>query len=129
MERNLRHKSYLIITKYIPHFTAFIYVIYTLLGFLGIDLIELGHFVHISLMSWIYFYLNSFVFKYCYVHRLPLYYIALNEILVAIDTYYRIPISDFNLLVIHIILIGILILVYSYYYIEKKKYEVHKEIF
>lgn len=120
MERNLRHKSYLIITKYIPHFTAFIYVIYTLLGFLGIDLIELGHFVHISLMSWIYFYLNSFVFKYCYVHRLPLYYIALNEILVGIDTYYRIPISDFNLLVIHIILIGILIFGYSYFYIKYK---------
>jgi len=121
LERNLKHKSYLVLTKYIPHFIAFIYVIYTLLGFLGVDLIGLGHLVHVSLMSWIYFYLNSLVFNYCYVHRLPLYYIALNEILVTVDNYYRIPITDYNLLIIHIILIGILIFGYSYFYIKCKK--------
>ena len=34
---NLFHKGFLIILKYIPHFIAFIYAIYTLLGFCGID--------------------------------------------------------------------------------------------
>ena len=120
MERNLKHKSYLIITKYIPHFTAIIYIIYTLLGLLGIDAIQLGHLVHISAVPWIYFYLNSIVFKYCYIHRLPLYYIALNEILVVTDNYYTIPLDDFNLAVIHIIIIGLVLLGYSYYYIKYK---------
>jgi len=121
LERSLRHKSYLIITKYLPHLIAIFYILFTLLGFLDIDAIVLGYFVHISLASWIYFYLNSLIFRYCYVHRLPLYYIALNETISIIDNYVHIPISDFNLLIIHLIFIGILINGYTYYYIRYGK--------
>jgi hypothetical protein len=120
LERNLKYKSYLIITKYIPHFTAFIYVVYTILGLFGIDVIQLEHLVHVSVVSWIYFYLNSLVFRYCYVHRLPLYYIALNELIVVTDAYYTIPVDDFILTAIHVAMIGILLLGYSYYYIKFK---------
>lgn len=120
LERSLKYKSYLIITKYIPHFTAFIYVVYTILGLFGIDVIQLGHLVHVSVVSWIYFYLNSLVFRYCYVHRLPLYYIALNELIVVTDAYYTIPVDDFILTAIHVVMIGILLLGYSYYYIKFK---------
>lgn len=120
LKRSLKYKNYLIITKYIPHFTAFIYVVYTILGLFGIDVIQLGHLVHVSVVSWIYFYLNSLVFRYCYVHRLPLYYIALNELIVVTDAYYTIPVDDFILTAIHVVMIGILLLGYSYYYIKFK---------
>lgn len=118
--RNLKHKSFLIITKFIPHFIALFYVIYTFLGFLGIDAIVLGYFVNVSLLTWIYIYLNSLIFRYCYVHRLPLYYIITNDAITIIDNYYNIPISDFNLIVIHLLLIGLLIMGYSFYYIKFK---------
>lgn len=118
--RNLKHKSFLIITKFIPHFIALFYVIYTFLGFLGIDAIVLGYFVNVSLLTWIYIYLNSLIFRYCYVHKLPLYYIITNDAITIIDNYYNIPISDFNLIVIHLQLIGLLIMGYSFYYIKFK---------
>ena len=118
--RNLKHKSFLIITKFIPHFIALFYVIYTFLGFLGIDAIVLGYFVNVSLLTWIYIYLNSLIFRYCYVHRLPLYYIITNDAITIIDNYYNIPISDLNLIVIHLLLIGLLIMGYSFYYIKFK---------
>ena len=118
--RNLKHKSFLIITKFIPHFIALFYVIYTFLGFLGIDAIVLGYFVNVSLLTWIYIYLNSLIFRYCYVHRLPLYYIITNDAITIVDNYYNIPISDFNLIVIHLQLIGLLIMGYSFYYIKFK---------
>lgn len=118
--RNLKHKSFLIITKFIPHFIAIFYVIYTFLGFLGIDAIVLGYFVNVSLLTWIYIYLNSLIFRYCYVHRLPLYYIITNDAITIIDNYYNIPISDLNLIVIHLLLIGLLIMGYSFYYIKFK---------
>ena len=118
--RNLKHKSFLIIIKFIPHFIALFYVIYTFLGFLGIDAIVLGYFVNVSLLTWIYIYLNSLIFRYCYVHKLPLYYIITNDAITIIDNYYNIPISDFNLIVIHLQLIGLLIMGYSFYYIKFK---------
>ena len=65
--------------------------------------------------------LSSIVFRFCYVHRLPLYYILINELTTVIDTYIGIPVSDINLLGIHLILIGLLIFGYTYYYVKHHK--------
>ena len=121
VERNLKHKSYLILLKYIPHIIAFMYIIYTMLQFIDIDLIILGYFMHLSIMSWLFMFISSIVFKYCYIHRLPLYYIALNDISSTVDYYIGIPIDDKTLLGIHIILIGILIFCYTLYYVKNNK--------
>ena len=121
LENKLKHKSYLILLKYIPHFVAFLYVIYTIFQFLNIDLIILGYIINISITSWIFIYLSSIVFRFCYIHRLPLYYILLNEITTLIDYYVGIPIDDLKLLGFHIILIGLLIFSYSYYYVKNHK--------
>lgn len=109
-------KLFLLITKFIPHLSAFLYIIYTLLQFADIDSIILGYFIDYSILPWLYLYFNSIVYKYCYVHRLPLYYILINEIITISDYYLNIPINDLNLLLVHLILIGILIFGYSYYY-------------
>ena len=116
VENSLSHKSFLIILKYIPHITAFGYAIYSLLGFLGFDEIWMGYIFHLSIMSWLFLYLTSFVFKYCYVHRLPLYYIARNEMITISDFYLTIPLSDNKLLIVHLLLIALLIFGYSIYY-------------
>lgn len=119
-EKILKYKSFLIITKFIPHFIALFYVLYTFLGFLGIDAIILGYFINVSVLTWIYLYINSLIFRYYYVHRLPLYYILFNDAITVIDYYKHIPISDFNLLIIHLILIGLLMFGYTWYYINFK---------
>ena len=89
--------------------------------FINIDLIILGYFMHLSIMSWLFMFISSIVFKYCYVHRLPLYYIALNDISSTVDYYIGIPVSDITLLGIHIVLIGILIFGYTLYYVRNNK--------
>lgn len=118
--KSINHKSFLIYLKYIIHLITFCYILYTLFGFLGIDLIAISYFAHLSILPWISLYLCSKKFKYCYVHRLPLYYIAINEILTVADNYIGIPLSVFNLLVLHLILIGILIISYSVYYVQTR---------
>lgn len=120
VEKNVKHKSFLVLLKYLFHIEALLYIIYTLLGFLDIDAIILGYFANVSIVTWIFMYLTSIIFRYCYVHRLPLYYILVNEILVITDYYVGFPISDRELLVIHLLLIWILIFGYSYYYIKYK---------
>ena len=116
MENSLKHKSYLIALKYIPHFTAVLYIVYTLFQFIDIDLIILGYFIHTSIVSWLFMLLSSIVFRFCYVHRLPLYYIAINDMTSVIDYYIGIPISEITLLGVHLVLIGLLIFGYTYYY-------------
>jgi hypothetical protein len=37
VENSLKHKSYLILLKYIPHLTAFMYIVYTIFQFLDVD--------------------------------------------------------------------------------------------
>lgn len=57
---------------------------------------------------------------FCYVHRLPLYYIAANELITTGDYYLNIPEDYFTPLVLHSIIFGLLILGYSIYYIKYK---------
>lgn len=123
LERNLKHKGFLIILKYIPHITALLYMIYTLLSFVGIDSLILGQLTHISIIPWLFMYLTSYIFRYCYVHRLPLYYIIVNDLLIDIDYYIGIPIEDIKLLLLHLTIIIFLIFGYSYYYIKTKRNE------
>lgn len=121
LKKVIKLKEYLIILKYIIHIEAFLYMIYTIFQFLDIDLIILGHLTHISILSWIFMYVTSLLFKFCYVHRLPLYYIALNDSLTILDYYVGIPVSINNLLLIHLLLIILLIFGYSIFYIKLKK--------
>lgn len=95
-------------------------MIYTLLCFAGIDPLILGQLTKMSLFSWSFMFLTSIIFRYCYVHRLPLYYIAVNEFLVNLDYYVGIPVDDTKLLLIHLTVIMSLIYGYSYYYVKHK---------
>ena len=120
LKKNLKHKSFLILNKYIPHLICLLYIVYTILGFFGIDTFIIGSITDVSALTFLYLYTTSIIFRYCYVHRLPLYYIAINELITCLDYYVGIPISDFKLLIIHILVIGCLIFGYSYYYIKFK---------
>ena len=119
--RNLSHKSFLIILKYIPYIIAFGYIITTLGDFFGYDLIGLGYLFHLSISSWLFMLLTSFVFKYCKIHRLPLYCIAVNELLNVTDYYIGIPISVRAFLCLHLLVIFIFMSLYVYVYVKGTK--------
>jgi len=112
----LSHKFLLILIKYIPHFIALFYAIYNILGLLGIDFIIAGYFIHMSLLPWIFMYLLSFIFKYCYVHRLPLYYILSSETLTTLDYLLNYSIEESTILMANLTLIACLIFGYTFYY-------------
>ena len=116
----LSHKVLLVLIKYIPHFIALFYAIYNILGILGIDFIVVGHFIHMSLLPWLFMYFLSFVFKYCYVHRLPLYYILSSEVLTTSDYLLDYSIEESNIIMSNLVLIVIAIFGYTYYYIKFK---------
>ncbi len=111
------HKILLVLIKYIPHIIALFYVIYDILGLLGIDAIILGHLIHVSLLPWLFMYFLSFVFKYCYVHRLPLYYILLTDTLTITDYLLDFSIEESITTLLHLFLIAVIIFGYTFYYV------------
>lgn len=117
----LKRKILLVLLKYVPHIIAFAYAFYTFLNVLGIDLNIFGCFFHVSFLTWIVLYSLSIVFKYCYVHRLPIYYIGANELITSLDYYLDIELDYFTFIVVSLLMSCSLIFGYSYYYIKLKK--------
>ena len=115
-----KNKLLLILIKYSSHLIAFAYAIYTFLGIFGIDLNAFGCFFHVSLFTWIILLSLSIVFKYCYVHRLPIYYIGINELITCLDYYLDINLDYFTFIVVSLLLSCSLIFGYTYYYIKYK---------
>lgn len=114
-------KIFLILTKYIPHIIGLMYIIYTIGEFFEYDMLPLGYMFTLTVLPWIYFYSASIALEFCYVHRLPLYYILADELLLTVDYYFKIPLNVYHLFLLHKILIGILIFGYTYYYLKELK--------
>lgn len=116
----ISHKTLLILIKYIPHITAMFYGIYNILGIFGIDFILAGYFIHMSLLPWIFMYLLSFIFRYCYIHRLPLYYILSSEVLTTSDYLLNYSIEESIIIMSNLVLILAAIFGYTFYYVKYK---------
>ena len=57
-----------------------------------------------------------------FLRQIPiLYYILIDEILLVTDNYLYIPISIYYLFLLHILIIGLLIMGYTYYYVKYSK--------
>ena len=107
--------------KVIPMITALGYLLNTILLYVGIDAFILSYFVGMSLLPWIFILISAFVFRFCIYHRMFLYYILSAEIINIIDTYIGIPISDFNLLIVHFIIAGVFLFLILYFYVNHCK--------
>ena len=114
------YKVFLLILRGIPYIIAICYVVFTTAFYFGLELNVIGYIGSCSIMTWIFLYVSSFVFKFCKYHRTPLYYVLLNDIINVIDTYIGIPISTNDFFVLHIAILGAIVIVYSYLRIKCK---------
>ena len=93
--RNKYYKLFIVLLKYIPIFIALIYTLNTYAAFIGTDIPVANNIAGISLLTWIFMYMVTIVFKFCSYHRMFLYYILIVDIINIIDYYIGIPITDF----------------------------------
>lgn len=119
--RNKQYKLFLIMLKYIPMLIALIYTLNTFAAFMGIDIPAANNIAGISLLTWIFMYIATVVFKFCVYHRMFLYYILVVDIVNIIDYYIGIPVSDFQLLMLHSIIIGISLFIVLFLYLKYRK--------
>ena len=79
-----------------------------------------------SLLTWLFIYLASIVFKFCSYHRMFLWYIFIDDTFNIVDYYITIPISTDNILMLHNILIGITLFTVLILYVKSNKVIIRK---
>ena len=108
--------------KYIPMLISFIYALNTFAAFVGIDIPAANNIAGMSLLTWIFVYIATIVFKFCIYHRMFMHYTTVTWILNIIDLYIGIPVSNFCYLGIQLIIAGIsLFIILLLYYKTNKK--------
>lgn len=115
------HKIFLLILKVIPLVNALGCLLNTLFAYYNIETPWISFTTGMSLTTWLFIYLATFVFKFCIYHRMFLYYIAVVDIIDTVDYYIGIPLSDYNFLVLHIIITGITLFIILYLYVKHRK--------
>lgn len=119
--RNKQYRLFLIMLKYIPMLIALIYTLNTFAAFMSIDIPAANNIAGISLLTWIFMYIATVVFKFCVYHRMFLYYILVVDIVNIIDYYIGIPVSDFQLLMLHSIIMGMSLFIVLFLYLKYRK--------
>lgn len=95
------------IIKTFPFILAIFEFIKTILSLNGIVIPILGYLSHVSILSFIFLLISSYVFKFCEWHRIPLYYIGTNQILNILDYYYFYNITDCTMTILYSLLFGL----------------------
>ena len=101
------YKLELICVKYVPILIALITLINVILYYFDIDFELINYIAGTSFLTMIPMYISSYVYKFCEYHRMFLHYIVVNKVVMMIDLYIGIPLGDFMLLVLYLIIAGI----------------------
>lgn len=115
------HKLLLVILKFIPMVTALCYLLNTVFAAFGIYAGFLSHISGMSLLPWLFILIATYVFRFCIYHRMFLYYILVSDVVNIIDYYIGIPLSTFNILVLHFSIAGLFLFLILYLYVKHHK--------
>lgn len=101
------YKAELYLIKVIPMLFAFLSLLNDALSYFNIDVPLISYIGSVSILTLAFMYLSSYVFRFCFYHRMFIHYTAVNWVLNIIDYYVGIPLSDRSLFVMYMILAGI----------------------
>lgn len=117
--RNNLYKLDIFVLKLLPIILAILALSSTILDYINISCQIINY--AMVFVLYVFLYISSYVFKFCEYHRMFLHYVVTVNILNIIDVYVGIPLSDFNLLKMYLIISGIFLLVILYLYVEGNK--------
>lgn len=115
------YKIQLYLLKVIPMVMAFICLLNTTLSYFDIDLPVLSYISSNSILTVVFFYISSYVFKFCEYHRMFIHYNTLMWVLNIYDMYIGVPISDRSIFSIYLIITGIFMFIILYLYVKSHR--------
>lgn len=114
------------IVKVCPYILGLIYALNSILAYFYMETTWAGYIGHLALIPALCFISQSFVLKFCIYHRMPIYYILVNDAVNTYDYFYGINITDKGLLILNIALIWITFLSIIYFYVKHHKKVIRK---
>lgn len=86
VNKNL-YKIFLVLLKYTPITLAINDVLHSILSYYEVKCYFLSSLGGVSIFYLITLYILSYVFRFCYLYRIPLYYITMTNIIATYDVY------------------------------------------
>lgn len=120
------YKIELYLLKVMPMLLAVIYLVNTVLSYYDIIIPVLSYIGGLSFIPLVFMYVSSYVFRFCSYHRMFLHYIVVNDSINLIDYYYTLPISDWELLILHMSVASIILFIILYMYVKGHSKNVKK---
>ena len=108
------YKMELYLIKIIPMLFAGLSLLNTILSYFDIDISLISYIGSVSILTLMFMYLSSYVFKFCIYHRMFIHYTSLNWVLNIIDYYIGIPLSNRGLFIFYMSLTGIFLFLILY---------------
>lgn len=108
------YKMELYLIKIIPMLFAGLSLLNTILSYFDIDIPLISYIGSVSILTLMFMYLSSYVFKFCIYHRMFIHYTSLNWVLNIIDYYIGIPLSNRGLFIFYMSLTGIFLFLILY---------------
>lgn len=105
------YKVELIILKFIPMLLALLYFLNTVLPYFNVDVRVFNYLGGLSLIPLIFLYVSSYVFRFCFYHRIFLHYIVINYCITVYDEYIGIPLDNFKYTALNCIIAFIIIFI------------------
>ena len=120
LKSKLMYKIELILLKILPILMVICAICNSILSYFDIDLTIFSYIGGVSLLPLIFFYLSSYVFKFCEYHRMFLHYITISDCINWLDYFVMIPISDINLLILLVSLFGMTCFIALFMFLREK---------
>lgn len=122
------YKLELLSVKYIPILIALIVLLNAILSYFDIYLDALNYIAGTSFLTLIPMYISSYAFKFCEYHRMFIHYILTHKLVLTVDLYIGIPISDLTLLGLNLTVAGVFLFIILYLHQKCKNDRNDKEI-
>lgn len=120
------YKIELYLLKVMPMLLAAIYLVNTVLSYYDIIIPVLSYIGGLSFIPLVFMYISSYVFRFCSYHRMFLHYIVINDLINLTDYYYTLPISDWELFILHMSIAGVSLFIILYLYVKSHSKNVKK---
>lgn len=96
-----KHQLTMVVFKWLPAIMAFSYLFNVICAHLLVGWQVITHYLGLVIAPLAFYYIASYVFKFCWYHRLFIHYIAFVELLNITDYYIGIPISNKAICIVH----------------------------
>lgn len=106
------YKVFLIVTKYTPITLSLLFVINLFCNYYKVSMPILSYLGGASFIFLALLYLMSWVFQFCHLYRIPLYYITIGNIIGLLNYGFDYPVRAVVMARIYCILTGVMIFIY-----------------